>query len=1102
MTVSAQYEKYGGVYYAYQAPSVQPPAPPKGYHPFYISHYGRHGSRWMPKENRYTWLAEQFADESNLTAAGLELKRRMQPALDNARGNAGALTPLGAKQHRQIARRLFKRCKDVLGEKGVHVSARSSTSPRCKASMNAFCDELRQLNPRLDIVEETDQRYMYYIAYTSPEEEALEHDTVVKCAVTGDRLAAVLYKNPTLQTQQDKLLSELHTLASSMQDVELPLSFWDIFTEAEIRAIYDMNNTRMRLVNGIDPWNLDIPARCAVSLWRNIVETADSVIALGGDERSATLRFGHDTCLYHLFSLLGLYDGVPNLMDELLPMAANLQLIFFRNMAGDVIVQVLHNERSIALPGIPRVEDSSHPFYHWTDVKAHYQHWLDEDLTLQRLNTLNTFTGTAPSETKTAGLFGKKTEEFGQTLPAVLAPNGMNAWTPQTQPTEKKCVAPYYYLDKEFQGFRNSHWIVGGCTQDYGSFTLKASLNGEAVLPLDHTQEVSHPHYYRLHSGGLIHEMTATSRAAIFRFTVDSAPGTPPQSTLVTLTLTANSDEGESFISIDSDQHRLYAENPVHRIYQGWGEPAGFSGYYVLEWKNELVDSYVNDSVAVLTFQLKADEPLMVKAASSFCNAEGAVRNLNTEIPHWDFLHVYGQLQQRWLDQFSLIEVEAPLGDTNSEKFYSALYRASFLPREFSDVDGCYPAFACPDSLTYNDGVSYMDFSLWDTYRALHPLLNLIAPQKSAAMVRSLVRMAEQGGWMPIFPCWNSYTAAMIGDHTASVIADAWVKGVRDFDLEKAYKYLRKNAFETPDIDEYEDGKGRRALQSYLDYGYIPIEDEVKEAFHTNEQTARTLEYAYDDFCLLQLAKALAEQSDALITNQPNDSSLTSDIDDLQRRSGYWRNVINPSTGYADGRRQDGTFLGSDSPFEKQIYITEGAPCHYTWYVPHDPEGLIAVMGGRDAFVSKLDSMFTEGRYWHGNEPCHQVPYMFNYADEAWRTQQYVRHILDTEYLNTPGGLSGNDDAGQMSAWLVFSMMGLYPVCPGTPYYQIGSPVFPRVVIRQHSGQAFVVEAENASPENIFIQRAELNGKPYEKKYLHHDDIVRGGVLHLVMGPR
>ena len=264
MAVSAQYEKYGGVYYAYHAPSVQPPSPPKGYRPFYISHYGRHGSRWMPKENRYTWLAEQFADESNLTAAGLELKRRMQPALDNARGNAGALTPLGARQHRQIARRLFKRCKDVLGAKNVHVSARSSTSPRCKASMNAFCDELRQLNPRLDIVEETDQRYMYYIAYTSPEEEVLEHDTVVKCAVTGDRLAAVLYKKPDLQPEKDKLLFELHTFASSMQDVELPLSFWDLFTEEEIVAVYDMYNTRMRLVNGIDPWNQDIPARCAV----------------------------------------------------------------------------------------------------------------------------------------------------------------------------------------------------------------------------------------------------------------------------------------------------------------------------------------------------------------------------------------------------------------------------------------------------------------------------------------------------------------------------------------------------------------------------------------------------------------------------------------------------------------------------------------------------------------------------------------------------------------------------------------------------------------------------------------------------------------------
>lgn len=353
-------------------------------------------------------------------------------------------------------------------------------------------------------------------------------------------------------------------------------------------------------------------------------------------------------------------------------------------------------------------------------------------------------------------------------------------------------------------------------------------------------------------------------------------------------------------------------------------------------------------------------------------------------------------------------------------------------------------------------------------------------------MMQSLVRMYEQGGWLPIFPCWNNYTAAMIGDHCVSVLADAYVKGIRNFDFVKAYEAMRKNAFETPASEiEYKNGMGRRALQSYLKYGYIPLEDEVKDAFHTNEQVSRTLEYAYDDFCVAQMAKALGK---------------TDDYQTLMKRSENWRNVLNPQTGYVDGRYADGRFQNETSPFEKQKFITEGAPCHYTWYVPQNPQGLIEAMGGKTSFVSKLDSMFTEGRYWHGNEPCHQVAYMFNYAGEPWRTQKYVRQILDTEYLDATGGLSGNDDAGQMSAWLLFSYMGFYPVCPATPYYMIGSPVFPKLTLNLENGKSFTIIADNASSENIYIQSATLNGLPYTHNYLLHEDIMSGGELHFVMG--
>lgn len=710
-TAHAQYEKYGGVYYAYQAPKVKYTPVPKGYKPFYISHYGRHGSRWMPKDSRYEWIAAQFEDESNLTDFGLEVKRRLQPALENARGNGGKLTPLGAEQHRQIAHRMYRRFKEIFRQKDIHISARSSTSPRCAASMRAFCEQLRKLNPALDIVEETDQKYMYYIAYTSPEEEELERDTVVMCKVTGERLAGTLYKDPSKQKEPDKLLSELHTLASSMQDIPLKDSFWDLFTEEEIQAVYDMNNTRMRLVNGIDPFNHDIPARCAASLWQNIVETADSVIATGTS--TATLRFGHDTCLYHLLSLIGFFNGVSNLMDEILPMGANLQIIFYRNAKGHVIVKFLHNEKEVKYNEILCFENKpafEPPYYDWEYIKQRCAHWLEKERMNSILQGINTFTGTSPSITKTAGLFGKKTEEFGQTLPAVLVPNGMNFWTPQTRWTEKKCVAPYYYKDAEFQGFRNSHWIVGGCTQDYGSFTLAV---GEKDWPLNHEQETSRPDYYAivLPEAGVGAEMTATSRAAIFRFTplgkgeaadpllADRVVSAQKGFRRITLRLVPNSDEKESTITLDAANNRLYATNPVHRIYQGWGESAGFTGHYVLTWKDRLVDSRITDSIAYLTFEVPEGRPLIVKAASSFTGKDGAWKNLQAEIPHWDFLKVRMQLNETWLQHLSKMSVEKTEGgEMRLHQFYGAFYRASFLPHEINDVDGRYPQFAGKDS--------------------------------------------------------------------------------------------------------------------------------------------------------------------------------------------------------------------------------------------------------------------------------------------------------------------------------------------------------------------------------------------------------------------
>ena len=722
---------------------------------------------------------------------------------------------------------------------------------------------------------------------------------------------------------------------------------------------------------------------------------------------------------------------------------------------------------------------------------------------MSRLACVDTRVGTDASITQTAGLFGKNTEEYGQTLPAVLEPNGMNFWTPQTRDSENKCVAPYYYRDSLFQGFRNSHWIVGGCTQDYGSMTLMP-LYGELrcgaearATRFSHADEVATPAYYAvsLPDEGIQAELTARSRTAIFRFTYQKAGK-------AYLVVTPNSDEGQGFVCIDTVNARIYGYNPVHRIYQGWGESTGFSGHFVVELQKKIsgYGTFAADTLfdassklgghtalgAYLAFEVEAGEEVLVKAASSFVDADGAQRNLQAEIPHWDFGQVRRELTDIWERRFGLIQVETD-DEEALAKFYGAFYRASFLPRTFNDVDGRYPAFATGKSVMRTaEGQSYYDdYSLWDTYRALHPLVNLITPQKSGEMMQSLVSKYEQGGWMPIFPCWNSYTSAMIGDHVASVVADAWVKGIRNFDIDRAYEGMRKNAFECPaSLEEYRDGMGRRALDSYRKYGYIPLEDSVPDAFHTCEQVSRTLEYAYDDFALAQVALALGKADD---------------YEMLMERARNYRNVIDPRTGYAQGRRADGSFLDTDNAFRFARFITEGAPCHYTWYVPQDPYGLMDRMGGKSNYVAKLDSMFSEGRYWHGNEPCHQVAFLFNYAGQPWKTQRAVRHIMDTEYHTAAGGLAGNDDAGQMSAWYMFAAMGFYPVCPGTPYYVLASPSFSSVTLCPEGGRSFTIKAKGASEKNIYIRRATLNGQPYTKNYLDHADIVRGGTLELEM---
>ncbi|MBQ0057851.1 MAG: GH92 family glycosyl hydrolase [Bacteroidales bacterium] len=737
---------------------------------------------------------------------------------------------------------------------------------------------------------------------------------------------------------------------------------------------------------------------------------------------------------------------------------------------------------------------------------------------------IDTRVGTAASETKTAGRFGKGTEEYAHTLPAVIEPNGMNFWTPQTAgATEKKGVCPYLYKEERLRGLRCSHWIVGGCTQDYGSFTIFPTdirPNGlsDFSSAYSHDKEVATPSYYSamLDDSNTLMEMTGRSHSAIFRLTYADADN-------AYLIVTVNSDEREGEMGIDEERHLIWGKNPVHRIYQGKGKPAGFSGWFVIEYQDGQIAEHGRIDEQNIWVRFNTGK-VVIKAASSFTSVDNAINNLNTEIPHFSFDKTRKELTAIWNRHLSKIEVQS---DDEDElcKFYGSLYRASFLPHAVSDCNGAYARFADgtpmqPDiiadgSVNGQTHIDYYDdFSMWDTYRALHPLLNIISPGMNGEMIQSLVTKYQQGGWLPIFPCWNSYTAAMIGDHCTSVIADAYVKGVRNFDAITAYQAMRKNAFQQPaTYEEYCEGLGRRALASYLEYGYIPLEDSVKEAFHQHEQVSRTFEYAYDDYAVAQMAKSLMENEEI---SGIDHKTLAEDYSQLTTRSGYWKNVIDPMTGWANGRHADGSFVvpadtqyikepekhpeaHSLTPYTFSTFITEGTPCHYTWYVPHDVAGLVEAMGGKSSFDSKLDEMFADGLYWHGNEPCHQIAYLYNYIDEPKKTQRAVRHILATEYMNRPGGLSGNDDAGQMSAWYIFSAMGFYPVCPGSTDYALGSPVFPKVDINLENGKTFTIIADNASPQNIFVESVTLNGQPLTKPFITHSDIMDGGVLHFVM---
>jgi predicted alpha-1,2-mannosidase len=691
------------------------------------------------------------------------------------------------------------------------------------------------------------------------------------------------------------------------------------------------------------------------------------------------------------------------------------------------------------------------------------------------------------------------TSHDGQTYPVVGVPFGMTGWTPETRSTEAKCVTPYYDNDTKITGFRGSHWLSGSCTQDYGSVTLMPTTGEPKVAPderasrFQHNSEVMSPAFYSvdLDDYNVKVELTGTTRAGMMRITF-------PSSGRRNLLIEPNVRPNQGFIEVHPEKREIVGYNPVVRIYQGAGKPAGFNGYFVMKLQQPFADfgtwcntatakraqqqgSGCNRLGAYITLAPNTPQRILVRIGTSFTSLAEAERNLSTEEPDWNFDAIRSRAEATWRHYLSRIEIE---GGTPAQQtmFYTALFHASLAPRIVSDADGTYNGFAGEGRLHHAPAGTdyYDDFSLWDTFRALHPLLTILDPQRDGQMVQSLIDKGQQGGFLPIFPTWNSYTSEMIGDHAVAVIYDAYAKGIRNFNIPEAYRLVRQNAFITPPRAQYVEGKGRRALTSYQQYGYIPLEDEVLDAFHHHEQVSRTLEYAYDDFVAAQFASAVGHSDDTAL---------------LLKRSHNWQNVLDPETRFARGRHADGSWISPFDPAKPATYVTEANPWQYTFFVPHDVDGLIHAIGGRTAFIAKLDGIFNNHLYDQGNEPSHAIAYLYNFAGAPGKTQQRVRELMGSQFGTGPDGLPGNDDAGQMSAWYVLSAMGFYPVCPGTLDYSIGSPLFSRITIHLANGKRFTIEAPGSSADHLYVRSVHIDGHVHTSWSFSHNDILRGATV-------
>lgn len=701
----------------------------------------------------------------------------------------------------------------------------------------------------------------------------------------------------------------------------------------------------------------------------------------------------------------------------------------------------------------------------------------------------------------------------GNTYPAVALPWGMNFWTPQT-----RCNGngwQYVYSDSTIQGFKQTHqpspWI-----NDYGCFSLmpvtKAVVDQqERSVGFAHAKEVARPYYYGVKlSSGVYAEMVPSHSGAAFRFTY-------PKEDMIALVVDCFDDEG--YIKILPEQRKVVGFSKYYAPNNKAQLPENFATHFVMTFDRDIVgvgteDEYVTvdgsevvfsglGTVCRLEFDGSGcqDRRLSVKVASSFVGPGQAQVNYDRELSRVGFEQLRDQARNIWNEGLCRIAVHGG-SDEQKRTFYTALYRTMLFPRKIHEYDAegaqiHYGMF----SGEVEAGPMYTDNGFWDTFRAVHPLFTILYPEMSAEIMESLLNYYREGGWLPE---WASpaYKDCMIGQHSASLVADAYVKGVRQFDTDLMLEALLKGA-----NAEGPNATGRSGCKWYNELGYIPYDVGI------GESVSKTLEYAYDDYCIARFAKLVGAD--------------TSVVNPIMRRAMNYRHVFDASIGFVRPKDRDGAW---QEPYAPDIWggsFTEGSAWHWTWCVYHDPAGLIDMMGGETAFVARMDSVFvaqptfdctnygkeihemTEmvagnmGQYAHGNQPIQHMIYLYNYAGKPFKAQQHVREVMDRMYcsgMEDGRGLCGDEDNGQTSAWYVFSALGFYPVCPGSGQYVIGSPLFRESIITLPDGKQFVVKAPENSDRNVYIQSARLNGEPFDRTYLTHDEILAGGVLEFQMG--